>query len=95
MTRTLLGLVKAIPHVQCRYDANHDALDSGVSKHLTKCLPLPSVVLKSHIRSALPIAKVDSGNHTCVNWDRIDEWTGERTFTPSGENMKHPIYGTY
>ncbi|KAL6172969.1 hypothetical protein ACJQWK_02105 [Exserohilum turcicum] len=43
--------------------------------------------------SALPIAKVDGGSHSCVNWDRIDEWAEKRTFVPSGDNMKHPIYG--
>jgi len=43
--------------------------------------------------STLPVAKVDGGKHSCAKWERIDEWAGNRTFVPSSENIKHPIYG--
>lgn len=93
INRALLELVKTVPHVQCWHNANHDALDSRVSeKGLAKAHFLVS---NDYNRSALPIAKVDGGSHSCVNWDRIDEWAEKRTFVPSGDNMKHPIYGKF
>ncbi|KAI1670678.1 DUF3328 domain containing protein [Pyrenophora tritici-repentis] len=41
----------------------------------------------------LPIAKIKEGEHSCVNWERLDEWAAHRTFVPSDDNMEHPVYG--
>jgi hypothetical protein len=41
----------------------------------------------------VPAPKLDALNHACVNWDRIDEWAGERRFVATNDNIQHPLYG--
>lgn len=41
----------------------------------------------------MPAPKLDALKHTCVNWDRIDDWAGERRFVATNDNIQHPLYG--
>ncbi|EOA88242.1 uncharacterized protein SETTUDRAFT_59298, partial [Exserohilum turcica Et28A] len=74
-----------------KYHAEHCL--NWLRQYLTCNADTTPIMMHWIAESALPIAKVDGGSHSCVNWDRIDEWAEKRTFVPSGDNMKHPIYG--
>jgi hypothetical protein len=37
--------------------------------------------------------RIDYLNHTCVKWDRVNEWAGERKFVATNDNLQHPLYG--
>lgn len=41
----------------------------------------------------MPIA-LDTGNHQCVKWDKLDRWMEERSFDPFEPGLlSHPKFG--